>query len=231
MFVCIRVNTEEEIVFLSPIDAHEMKKPQFRSWMKYLVLGSFFLTACVSENVASDIVPKPSKDSVYFPVLSKYTKSDSVYASLQKVIDISVVKFTEEMKNSYLNRLARIRQSNPLQPQAEIVGTNVNSFLTLDFASSGPKIGFLVSVYTPDSSFQELENKNLWNIRYGNLPVSKIQKLTDKDVLDAFFPFVNKWSTEYLVIFEQGAAENPQPKPLRDQLIFSSSLVSLSFQW
>jgi hypothetical protein len=74
------------------------------------------------------------------------------------------------------------------------------------------KTAFIISIYSPDSNLLNLKNKKQWNIyleeNNKNLifPLS-LTPLKKTDSWNSFFPFINDWTRDYLVIFDRSNAK------------------------
>jgi hypothetical protein len=93
-------------------------------------------------------------------------------------------------------------------------------------------MGFLVSVSTPERPYENVDDRRLWtsSLQIGAVQIqnAEIRPLSDKVLLEPFFPFVTQWSREFLVAFDPGATgELPQSVVLK----FKSALVALDLEW
>jgi hypothetical protein len=181
-------------------------------------LLAFLLVGCASSrgSLNSDVPPSASSDNNYADVLEKWARSGSVHHLFQKKMDVQAIMLTNEFRAAYLERMTRLR------------GDTQSS---LD-ESVGRRVGFLVSLSTPERAYENLDDKRLWTaaLQLGTLQVqnAEIRPLSDKTLLDPFFPFVTQWSREFLVMFDPGATgELPQSVILK----LKSALVALDLEW
>lgn len=152
------------------------------------------LGACVTSQAEFELPAAAAADSEYYPVMKKWQRSVEVNQKFQKRIDVNAVLFTEEMRRAYSARSERIRGESRELSDME-----------------GGKMGILVSFYTPDGAYAELDNRDLWNIRVRDdqnqfMPAA-VKYITKKSLFEANFPFVNKWTREYLIVYEPVAGE------------------------
>jgi hypothetical protein len=184
---------------------------------------SFTVGGCTTASQGSivTIPPEARGDDDYIKVLQKWQKSARVFDQFQNRIQLNSVLFTEEMRQAYLNRWVRLRGDT-----ASTIGMD-----------SGGKLAIFVSLYTPDEDFLRLDNSSLWTVRlqYGDktLTPTTVLRLYEKPVYEGFFDFVNKWSSEYLVVFDVSLAESSEAVNLPESLSaqFYSSLAYLNLQW
>lgn len=179
---------------------------------------SLALTSCasVSGGVSSSVPAAASSDTAYSPVVRKWHRSESVYSMFQKRIEVNAVMLTSEFRSAYLERAGRIW------------GEGQEAF----DSSIGSRVGFLVSFYTPDKQYDYLDDKRIWalSLNYGGTKVSnpEIRALSDKVVLDPFFPFINQWSHEYLVAFDPALGSS---LPQSVSLALKSALANIELEW
>ncbi len=191
--------------------------------MKCFGLATIFTAAVLtvscassSDNAISSVPASAIADSSYADVLQKWQRSDAVFSMFQKRVEIHAVMLTAEFRKAYMERAGRIW------------GEGQQGF----DSSLGNRVGFLVSFSTPDRAYESLDDKRLWvlNMNYGNtkIPNSEVRGLTDKALLEPFFPFVNQWSREFLVAFDPGASGN---LPEVVGLTFKSALAGVELIW
>lgn len=186
----------------------------------WLLLASSSCTTA-SQGSSVSIPPEARRDDNYLQVLQKWEKAATVFDQFQNRIQFHSVLLTEEMRQAYLNRWIRLRGDT-----ASTIGMD-----------SGGKLAIFVSLYTPEEDFLRLDNSSLWTVRlqYGDktLTPTTILRLYEKPVYEGFFDFVNKWSSEYLVVFDVSLAESSEAINLPESLSaqFYSSLAYINLQW
>jgi hypothetical protein len=182
------------------------------------------LAACTSTkgDVTAAIPPEPLSDDAYAPVYDKWFRKVSLVDQFQKRLDASAVLFTDDMRKAYAERWVRIRGDR----EAEIE------------ALAGGKLAVFVSVFTPETDYLDLDNSQLWSHSLqlgaqGASPVA-VKRLFAKSAFSPFFPFVNRWTSDFLVLFDasssslQGAGLVNAPQA---SFQMRSALASLEFTW
>ena len=175
----------------------------------FLLINSSCTTVQFKDSKAS-IPATATQDTEYYPVLEKWTRRAEVNSKFHKTIITNAVVLSEEMKRAYSSRLSRIRGDSAIGPMGVEAG----------------KLGILVSSFTPDRPYLNLDDKNLWTASVNLVP--------DKVLLESFFPFVSQWSKEYLLIFEASAAGLSSEALVNPQTLsfdMRSALVNLSLVW
>lgn len=186
--------------------------------------GGGGLVGCTTTqgDVETAIPPEPLADEAYAPVYQKWHRKVSLVDQFQKRIDAQAVLFTDDMRKAYAERWVRIRGDK----EAEIE------------ALAGGKLAVFVSVFTPESDYLDLDNRQLWSHSLqvgaqGASPVA-IKRLFSKSAFSPFFPFVNRWTADYLILFE-ASSSSLQGEGLVNapQAIFQmrSALASIQFAW
>ncbi len=108
----------------------------------------------------------------------------------------------------------------------------------VSFSEAQSKTGFFVSIFSPEGAKIDLDNNKLWTIIAEGTgfraPPLSIRKLKEKDRWQPFFPYITKWSQEYLVLFDnpsnaKDALNVADNIPLK--LTFSNSDAKVSFSW
>ena len=189
------------------------------------LFGSTFVgaTGCTSTSQESGalVPPLPNEDPAYSPILDKWSREAHVVEKFQKQVDVHAVLFTDEMRRAYAERFARLRGN--ADAQLEDIG--------------GGKLGFLVSVFSPVNDYLDLDNNQLWtlSVRSGaqSAGTPAVRKLKSKTPFEAFFPFINRWSQDYLVVFDTtGQAGNPLlANPQSMTLLLRCALANVELNW
>lgn len=193
-------------------------RARFAAWAfacAVAVSSGLSLTACTtaSSNTRTVVPPGPMDDVEYSAVLLKWTKEAKVIDHFQKQVDFNAVLLTDEMRRAYVARHARLRGD----ASAAIEDMN------------GGKLGMIVSIFTPDSGYEDLSDRSVWSVslRAGAQSVTNVQvrRLSNKTVLEPYFPFVNRWTNDYLLVFETASA--PQPGAAASEILLQAQDVSL----
>lgn len=192
-----------------------------------LSLGlSLFLGGCVS-STSSSVPPGPADDSQYAPVLGRWTRSAHVFSKFQNRVEMSAVLLADEMRRAVAERLSRLR------------GTN-DGLSVLTDSSGGVRLGLLVSLYTPEGPYMNLDDKSLWSVslRIGSnqQPPLYVRRVTDKTPLQPFFSHIHQWSQDYLLVFDfpETALQkenDAQKQSTSAEFIAQSSVAKVEFRW
>lgn len=175
----------------------------------------------LSKESSASVPPLPLDDKAYAPILEKWSREANVLEKFQKQVDVHAVLFTDEMRRAYAERFARLR--GKADAQIEDIGDN--------------KLGLVVSVFTPSTDFLDLDNALLWSlsVRWGAQQIEKplIRKLKNKTPFEAFFPFVNHWSQDYLVVFDsrEQLGNSILANPQSVTLSLRSALANVELTW
>jgi hypothetical protein len=167
------------------------------------------------------IPPDPQQDDAYQPVLEKWSQSVRLFDQFQNQVELQAVLFTEEMRQAYLDRWVKMRGDTFAKTGLDV----------------GGKLAVFVSIFTPQEDYLRLDNAALWTVRmsYGAQVIAPvmIRRLFDKALYTSFFPFINTWSSEYLIVFEPSVAESSPTMELPQQVSaqFLSGLASVELQW
>jgi hypothetical protein len=199
-----------------------------RAWFCALSLGLFASgTGCVSSSVESSAPPLAAQDTQYEPVLSRWTRKSTVFSQFQNRVEMSAVLLTNDMRQAVTQRLSRLRGS-------------ADGISVLSDSSGGVRLGVLVSVFTPESAYANLDDRTLWSLsmRIGPSQLSPmyVRRITDKTLLQTFFPNTHQWSQDYLMVFDfpetilQRDSEK-QKETLNAELLAQSALAKVQLRW
>lgn len=181
---------------------------------------------CVSSNEAT-VPPAPSQDAVYAPVLERWTRKANVFSQFQNRIEVSAVLLADEMRRAVGERLSRLRGSSD--------GVSV-----LTDSSGGARLGVLVSVYTPENPYLNLDDKTLWSLslRIGptQQPPMYVRRVFDKTTLEPFFSHIHRWSQDYLIVFdfpESSISRDPQTQQqvTAAEFVAQSAIARVAIRW
>ena len=132
----------------------------------------------------------PSEDEEYNSALDKATREASVYGNFETKMLISATFLSPAFRQAFNTRYEQMMGEKQLI-----------------LARARNKAGFFVSVFTPEAGAPDLNNSKLWALSLRTsggqhyLP-SLVQRLTEKKRWRPFFPWLNKWSGEYLILFD-----------------------------
>lgn len=185
-------------------------------WTALLCLASCTISG---PGTLSSIPLSPKEDKSYIEVFNKWHKEINIFSEFQNRIEAHALFLSDDFRKAYHKRFESIR------------GETIDPFNQ----ETGADFGILISVTTPDHYFEEVDSRNIWTLKlaYGSLDLANpdIRSLKEKEILEPFFPFVSKWSKEFLVVFnlkkEEGKAELPQ----KVKLSMRSSLATIEMEW
>ena len=188
-----------------------------------LILG-LFLAQCTSTSDKETLISPheaPLSDDAFIQALNQATQSANIYRDFETVLLIKVTYLSPHFRNAFAQRVKKLFQY--FQPT---------------FDDPKNKVGFFVSVYSPYNQKAELTNQNLWTIlvemhRNESSPLI-IKKLDDKERWQPFFPYINKWTHEYFVLFEDPTLApldltGPKSEAVKLKLSNAQTKIELSF--
>jgi hypothetical protein len=164
-----------------------------------LVLASSF-TACVHSK-ESDIrlTEPPTEDKAFDQALEKATKTRPVFNNFETRFVLTAVYISPEFRTAFTNRLEKVYEKS-----------------NVELGEIGPKAGFLVSLQVFDDTRADLTNPQHWTValktKDGPIRPLLIKPLADKERWRAFFPSINQWSHDFLVVFDVPGVDANTPK-------------------
>lgn len=184
-----------------------------------------FSQGCTTSSQGSSVSvpPSPKEDNSYAPVLAKWTRQANVISRFQSQVKVNAVIFTEDFRQAFMRRVNLLK------------GTKSHGIDDL----TSDKLGFFISIYTPEYAYMNLEDLKLWNIEvhYGSkvLTPSLVKNLREKSWFEPYFPFIDKWTSEYLLVFDVKDAttlqENNFIAPDSVSLVLKSALAGVELTW
>lgn len=195
--------------------------------LSLLLVSALGAVSCVSSSVSGSTPPEPTQDEAYEPVLSKWSRKIAVFSKFQNRVEMNAVLLTDEMRRAVTQRLFRLRgQSDGLS--------------VLSDSSGAVRLGVLVSVFTPEAPYANLDDRSLWSLamRVGpsQLNPMYVRRISDKTLLQAFFSHIHQWSQDYLLVFDfpetilQQDNEN-QKQTLGAEFIAQSAIAKVGLRW
>lgn len=191
-------------------------------------LGAALLAnSCVSASESAVVPPAATEDRLYAPVLKRWFRDIKVFSEFQNRIELSAVLLTSEMRRAVTERLSRLRGSSE--------GLSV-----LSDTSGGVRLGVLVSVYTPDEAYMSLDDRSLWSLsmRVGPSQMTPmyVRQISDKTLLQSFFPSIHRWSQDYLMVFDYPETilqpdSTEQKTTLAAELFAQSAIAKVELRW
>jgi hypothetical protein len=137
----------------------------------------------------------------YAEALNHFTKKTDVYnfKNLSTIIFLRATYFNKRFIYAYSKKYAKYYMLN---------SKAFKKMLRKLYKKSDKHIKFFISVYTPQSRNNNLDsNRSIWMIYLANNTRENVLPLTIKPAkqkrafLKAFFPYITKWSKQYIVEF------------------------------
>ncbi len=182
---------------------------------------SLSLTGCLSTIDSTALqTPKPVlEDPAYNKI---YKESSQDFEFVDKFVTKYKVHITQ-LNANFRQALATRHEQIFLEPQPLLT-------------EASQKTAYFVSIYSQNSRLKDLRDERLWSIqlRTGSsvLKPSAIQTIDPKERWVAFFPEINTWSSEYLILFDQAPPQN-QPDAVNavSDFIMASPEGSITSRW
>ena len=168
-----------------------------------------------------EMLPTVEQDTKYEKAWRRASRSTTVYRDFETKYTIEATYLSPEFRSAFAERAERFAKSK-LQFLEE----------------SSEKSGFFVTIFSPDSKVDDLADQEHWTIQFQDgekmLRPAFIRRLADKERWKNFFPGVNRWSSEYMVVFDSPsrstaskelAVENPV------QVQFTNADADVTMRW
>lgn len=172
-----------------------------------LLIGVFTalsLSCASSQDSSVDLAEPVLEDGTYYDVYVKNTDSYKVMKDFQTKFHINVTILSGELRQAIASRYQKIYSENQ-----SILGEATD------------KTGFFISLYVADEEQEDLRDQRLWNVFLetdeAKLPPILIKKLYKKARWETFFPAVNLWTHEYLILFDLPSPSSREPLLLKEK--------------
>jgi hypothetical protein len=184
-------------------------------------------SGCVTGGGSASVPPSPAEDQQYAPVVERWTRKVHVFSKFQNRVEISAVLLADEMRRAVADRLARLRG-------------NTDGLSVLTDSSGGVRLGMLVSIFTPEGAYLDLDDKSLWSLTLRIGPNQQaplyVRRVSDKTPLKPFFSHIHQWSQDYLLVFDFPETalqkENDAQKlPTVAEFTAQSSVARVEIRW
>ena len=180
------------------------------------------LTSCITSlDDGIQINTKALEDTPYQLAYEKATNQYEVIHNFESKFVIHATQLTAEFRKAIAARHKRVF----IDPSPVL-------------SDSSAKLGFFISVYAASEDKEDLRDTNLWSVILKDTSGSKnpvlIKKLSDKERWKTYFPAVNLWTNEYLVIFDSpGSTSSPQQfvEPTKTTLVISNPDAKVHMIW
>ena len=158
--------------------------------MKSFFLSLIFLIgSCQSSQQKIILHDEVDSDAEYNPVYREHTRQNNVYRDFESIYIVHATYLSKDFQLAFKKRFNALHASDEDSFELE-----PNQF------------GFFVSIFVPETNMSDLRDKKLWkiyiNIAGARLEPSLVRPLRQKHQWSPFFPYINKWSQEYLIVFD-----------------------------
>lgn len=180
--------------------------------------------ACIHSTEAEiQLAKSPEEDGDYDKALSQATQKRIVNENFETRYDVTATYLSPQFRVAFAKRLEKVFKKGDIQ---------------LDEATQ--KAGFIVSLHTLIDDRSDLTNPHHWTVllhaKNGESPIRPlvIKPLSDKERWRAFFPAIDFWSADFLVIFDSPstdakAANLVEKSPVK--LSFSNADATVEMTW
>lgn len=177
--------------------------------------------------------PEARPASAYREILDRWTRTDRQYDALQTKLYVSATYKSWPFRQAYVAQYARVF----LLPDRER-----DALLARETASLDQFHEFVLSAYTPvRQSGDFLTRTGIWKLylegaggaRVGTARVERVPE--PPQVLEAFFPYVTRWSRVFLVRFPKTTPDGQpvltDPQTERFRLVLASTEARSTLTW
>lgn len=191
-----------------------------RPFNAFLAAISFLLfTSCDHSQSPTEVVIHDDalSDDAYATVLRKETREASVYSNFETKLMVKVTYLSDDFRMAFDKRYETLMEEK-----------------RFSLGEADKKSGFFISIFTPDQQKPELDNSKFWTLILKNRTDLKryptmVRHLSEKDRWKPFFPWLNRWSHEYLVLFD--SEEDNPTGPEAFTLSLSNPDARVSLNW
>lgn len=174
-----------------------------------LSIALFLLPACVTSEAnhspVKQIAPTVMQDTAYLAAYEAASQSAEIYANFETLMQIRVTYLSAAFMKAYERRESALQ----LAPFRAFIDLN-------------QKVGFLVSLFTPNDTADRFADDKYWNmsLQVGGVLYKRTLTLPQREKmrLQGFFPHISPWSREFLVLFvpeAPGATSQASSAPMR----------------
>lgn len=190
------------------------------TWQVVMVLLTSFLSlACESTDELSSPQTRAKYDEAYYSSYKDKTRSTTVYDNFKTRVTVNATLLSRAFNNQLQERLGKMYETQEIGLTEQVTGT-----------------GFFVTIYASNGDFLDLSNEDNWNVFIEKSGTKekpfKIEKINNKSKWKAFFPSVNKWTEEYLVLFNSpNQIDENLSTPESIQLVLASPDSKIKLAW
>lgn len=177
------------------------------------------LTACIRNGVHIEKNEPLLSDDDYMRSYREVTRTVKIYNDFETKYTMTITNLDKNFQKALATRIKSLMMDD-----------------VPALSEAGNKTAFFVSAFGPDDRLMDIDDPQLWNfiLKQGDkeLKPSNIQKLGRKERWLAYFPAINKWTSEYLIIFDApplGGADLVKPEQI--ELKFANSDAKVAIVW
>ena len=186
-----------------------------------LVGCKFFSTGSIQSNIHLN----PKEDKTYYLAMKEMTRSHQVYSTFETIYFINVTYFSKKFIDVFEARKKSIYQGE--------------LFSVKKTREKKLKRMFFVSLFGPEDELVNIKNSKQWSIylqsKKRKIFPTSIEKLDKRVGWSLFFPYINNWSQEYIVFFDEVSLDKEnQIKSLNKNnltLVLSNSQARTVVNW
>ncbi len=206
----------------SYINLKRMAEIRLRSKVLYLGLLGGLLTSCVSSQEHEvELALHAYDDLKYYDAYTKNTSNYEVIKNFETKFRIHATLLSGEFRQAIASRYQKIyAETQPILGEAT------------------DKTGFFVSLYVADDEQDDLRDHRLWNIfletESGKFSPILIKKLGKKARWKTFFPAVDLWTHEYLVLFDLPNRQSNKQQLVKEtstKLVVANGAGKVLMEW
>lgn len=154
-------------------------------------------TGSENKEITTSFLETHKDQKPYNRVLEQYLRSTTVYYNYETLYMVSASMLSSPFYEALSRRVADHYQSTEVLKNFTV---NATVFL---------------SIYAPDYDLNDLANKRVWElfieINGKKYPVKSVKKVKEKESWYAFFPYINHWTTDFIIIFDVPESEKLPP--------------------
>ncbi len=180
-------------------------------------------TACQTGGATTkvEMLPTVEQDDSYERALRKASRSTTVTRDFETKYTIEATYLSPDFRTAFARRAERFTK---------------NKMTILEEASN--RSAFFVTIFSPDNRVDDLADQDHWTIQLVSgektLRPALVRRLADKDRWKNFFPGVNRWSAEYMVMFDTPSRTTDSPEmaaPSQMQVQFTNPDADVTMTW
>jgi len=196
-----------------------------RATVKWITFTAILLltSACQTSGATTkvEMLPTIDQDDTYESALRKASRATTVTRDFETKYTIEATYLSPEFRTAFARRAERFTK---------------NKMTILEEASN--RSAFFVTIFSPDNRVDDLADQDHWTIQLvsGEKPLRPafVRRLADKDRWKNFFPGVNRWSAEYMVMFDTPSRATDSPEMASQnqiQVQFTNPDADVTMTW